>query len=327
MLVFLSFVLSGHILMGMRMEELSTFKASFGYCLQIVFQRQYDYPLMTAENMFGAAVWIVLFVLCLVLVLVNLMLAMIFDHYAAVRDRVGQDETVIGFLNRLLVQLRMQSAWNSNTDLLVKFAQIPHHELPTVRSVKRMFPDISEEQLDMVFTHATRRIQQKLNAETKHALAEFVAGLLLLTRDFRKGFYRIIERSTDDKTEPSKDWQAALQGESPPPPVLEVAEEQEAEEYPPLEKPDWVHNGVLVNLGQQREGMRELLNQMEALSARMESRGIRGGDVPLSRPSPPSLMQHLAFTEPGKDVSKDVFQEKDASKQRYDSEGEPIVPC
>eukprot|EP00443_Scrippsiella_acuminata_P070531 CAMPEP_0115461672 /NCGR_PEP_ID=MMETSP0271-20121206/47425_1 /TAXON_ID=71861 /ORGANISM="Scrippsiella trochoidea, Strain CCMP3099" /LENGTH=427 /DNA_ID=CAMNT_0002888427 /DNA_START=125 /DNA_END=1408 /DNA_ORIENTATION=+ len=169
------------------MEELSTFKAAFGYCLQIVFQREYQYVYMTDENMFSAALWIVTFVLMLVLVLVNLMLAMIFDNYGTVRDQVAKNETIMVFTRRLLTQLRLQSSWISNTDLLTKLVQIAPTDSPSMQSVRRQFPEISQQQLELIFSHASQKQTQMMTSACKNSLSEYVAGLLLYLRDVRDG--------------------------------------------------------------------------------------------------------------------------------------------
>merc|ERR1719245_2285129 len=131
-----------------------------GYCLQIVFQREYNYDLMTQENLTAVTFWIVTFVVMLILIMVNLMLAMIFDSYGVVRDGVLKEQTMWNLCRRLLTQFRLQSAWSSNTDLMVKLSTLPVEDSPTLASVKMMFPDIAETQLDIVFQHATNRQSQ-----------------------------------------------------------------------------------------------------------------------------------------------------------------------
>mmetsp|Transcript_89977 Transcript_89977/g.257731 ORF Transcript_89977/g.257731 Transcript_89977/m.257731 type:complete len:431 (-) Transcript_89977:114-1406(-) len=328
MLILIAYVLTGHILMGRRMEELATFKAAFSYCLQIVFQRQYDYDRITEENMIAAAFWIVSLVLLLVLVMVNLMLAMIFNHYAAVRDQVGQDETVFQFFRRLLLQLRLQSVWISNTDLLVMLAQIPINENPTMATVKRMFPEISDAQLTVIFDHACRRATQKMFTDTKNVMPEYFAGLLLMLRDVRKGIFNMQEFSMEMPEEPmtknqiqerrslkliplaEQDFLAKQEAPTAPPQPIDEEEEGTV----PVVKPDWVQNGMLITLNRQRESMATLIGQMETMSERMAARGIQGGGFPIPSPPKPNFTRVFMFEEEGTDVSKGYVQVVDCSK-------------
>mmetsp|Transcript_46488 Transcript_46488/g.99538 ORF Transcript_46488/g.99538 Transcript_46488/m.99538 type:complete len:946 (-) Transcript_46488:316-3153(-) len=300
MLVFLAYVLSGHILMGSRMEELATFKASFGYCLQIVYQRQFDWDLMTGENMGAAAFWVVTFVLALVLVMVNLMLAIIFEHYAAVRDEVNPRLTIAAFVKRLFLQLRTQSAWISNTDLLVKLSMIPAGESPSFQQVKRLFPDISDAQLGVIFDLAADKVEQKLTADTRHSLSEYFAGLLLLLRETREGIHRMAEHSaamaSADEGDP--------QDKEPP-----------VEEEAPHQKPEWVAGGLEVAFAAQRQDMAKLLEEMESMRERIAAKGInKVAGFPIPQPPLPQFSRQLQVGD-GKDCSKNL--EKDVSKQAY----------
>lgn len=196
LLIFLAYVMSGHILMGPRMPELATFKGSFGYCLRIVLAREYEYTRITEENMITAALWIITFVLLLVLVTVNMMLAMIFDNYGEVRENVFKNETIFAFFKRLLTQLQMQSSWISNTEMLKKLASMPPGTSCTLKQVQTDFPDITTQQLQLIFDHASQKQQQQIFSANRNQIPEHIAGLLVALRDVREGVRRMNKNGT-----------------------------------------------------------------------------------------------------------------------------------
>jgi len=315
-------------LMGQRMEELSTFKAAFGYCLQIVFQRQYDYDRMTEENMASAALWIVTFVLMLVLVMVNLMLAMIFDNYGIVRDQVSKGETVAVFLKRLVLQLRLQSAWVSNTDLLVKLVQIPAADTPSLATVRRQFPEISQQQLDLLFDLASQKQTQMISGSNKHSLPEYVAGLLLALRDVRDGVKMMKDNTRKEKPDTAA---PSAKGNGSPGNGMSAQSAQQAadaaaasmvESYgtPPAQKPDWVQAGLIGALRQQHEVMNGILEQMEEMNAKMAARGMTGSvGFGLQKPGRPDVEN---WGPPAVDCSK-ITKIVDCSKVPKDASKEP----
>lgn len=323
--VYIAYVLSGPIILGRRIEEMSTFKGSFGYCIKMVFERQFEITLMTSEDMFATALWMVSFALALILVLVNLLLAIIFNHYAIVREEVSVNDTVVHFISRLFTQLKLQSAWISNTDLLVKLLTIPVTESPNLVQLKRKLPDVSEAQIDIVYSAAVQRASQKVCIDAKHALPEHFANLLLMIRDVRKSIVRIQEASTENpydepivtdvsKQVPNLDNPVVPQVEGGVGgDVSKQAKEADAEKKPrpktgemaPSDKPDWIHHGLNITLCNRRENLGSLLQQMDALSKRMEARGIKGPvGLPLTKPHTPDFETPFYIVDEGKDCSK-----------------------
>lgn len=308
-LVFIAYVLSGHILMGQRMEEFATFKATWGYCLQIVYQHQYDYDRMTEENMAAGAFWIITFIVMLVLVMVNLMLAMIFDNYAAVREGVGPDETIFVFCKRLVTQLRLQSDWISNTDLLVKLSSIPVRDHPTVQSVRKQFPEISEAQLELLFNHAVRKSAAAQGASSNQSFPEYLAGFLLHVSSMRKGLREMQAWSVETPDGEQDDGQKKKQKQKQINPVDHLKIPLVVDKAPE-KRPAWVKKGLLVSLKSQQAMMESTMMQMEQMKARLEARGLVGrARFPTAKPAMPDLdkWREAVFemdTEPTVDCTK-----------------------
>lgn len=323
-LIFMAYVMSGHILMGSRMPEMSTIKGSFGYCLRIVFAREYEYARITEQDMLTAGFWIITFVLLLVLVMVNMMLAMIFDNYGEVREHVFKSETIFAFFRRLLSQLQMQSVWNSNTELLKTFsAQIPVGSSPTFKQLTQDCPEVPRKQLALIFDHAAQKQQQALFSANRNQIPEHIAGLLIALRDVREGCLRMkrnggpprpgsmvgrdteivvndMNNGADPKTDPKNGQPATTPKEATEvdedASVHEIAQEgTEGEEVdmggaPPLAEPEWIQGGLIEHLKKQQQAMEAMMKQMSSMQESMAKRGIKGkADFKTARPPLPTL--------------------------------------
>jgi len=241
--------------------------------------------------------------------MVNLMLAMIFDNYAVVRDGVGPDETIFVFCKRLITQLRLQSDWISNTDLLVKLSSIPVGDSPTVQSVRKQFPEISEAQLELLFNHAISKHAAAQGASSKQSFPEYLAGFFLAVSSTRKGLKEMQAWSVEtpdgeqDDGQKMKQKQKQINPADPfkTPPVVDKA---------PEERPAWVKNGLLVSLKNQQAMMESTMMQMEQMKARLEARGLVGrAGCPTAQPAMPDLdkLREAVFemdTEPTVDCTK-----------------------
>lgn len=296
-LMFFAYVMSGHILLGQRMSELSTLKGSLGYCLRIVFAREFEYTRITQENMVTASFWIITFVLMLVLVMVNMVLAMIFDNYGEVRENVFKNETLLAFLSRLITQLQMQSSWVSNTDLLKRLAALPAGQTCTLRHLSRKFPDVCNVQLQLIFENASQRQTIAHLTSSGSHIPEYIAGALIALRDIREGLSRMRltsvrlrdkrheadARPPEPAPEGSKGVCAGIKGDV-------AIDEVDASDEPPLVAPVWMQGGLLEHLKKQQHAMDIMLRQMDSMKDLLAQRGIKGeADYTVAMPPPPDL--------------------------------------
>ena len=103
---FMAYAITGSLVFGRRIEAFSTIQGSIGCCFRIVFESDYDWEDMSAEFYWAAAMWAWSFLILVVLLMLNLVLAIILDVYSEVRETsfVGEAiwETVGNFFLRLL---------------------------------------------------------------------------------------------------------------------------------------------------------------------------------------------------------------------------------
>merc|ERR1719316_1004378 len=112
--IFIAYVIAGHILFGKRIEEFSTVEGALAYTMQILLQREFDFQRLSMEDFWTVCIWVYTFVILVVLVLVNIVLAMIFDTYGEVRANVNDKDSIISTIRRIIVQGKIGQRWFSN---------------------------------------------------------------------------------------------------------------------------------------------------------------------------------------------------------------------
>ena len=87
-------------------KEFATLKGSFGYTLQIVLQRQYNFDDLTVRDLWTSAIWVWSLMVLVVMVVMNIVLAMVFDTFGEVRAQVANQDTLWSTAVRIGTQLR-----------------------------------------------------------------------------------------------------------------------------------------------------------------------------------------------------------------------------
>jgi len=293
-IIFISFVMAGHILFGHRMSDFSSVKGSLSYCVQIVLQREYEGDRITEEDPVTATIWIWSFVVLVVLVVVNIVLAMIFDNYGQVRMLVTDKDTVWHAARYLFMQLRNLSTWVSNHNLMVALHGTGSAPV-NVLGLQQLCPGIPQQQIDHLFDTAKLRLVTSVLHGNKNIMPEAIASILLSVEDLRYGVeimagpapgrqagqsYASTKSKTWSSTGSFYSRQATEMGDSAQP----------SPETPPDDVPTWVKDGLLVHLKKRQTAMDHLYLQMQQIQGELHKRGIGKGSVniPLPEPEQPS---------------------------------------
>mmetsp|Transcript_19859 Transcript_19859/g.34513 ORF Transcript_19859/g.34513 Transcript_19859/m.34513 type:complete len:1023 (-) Transcript_19859:45-3113(-) len=186
-IIFLGYAVSGHLLFGRRMHEFATFSGSFARCFQIVMERQYPWARFTSEDQWTATLWVWSFLVLIVLVLVNIFLAMLFDTYGEVRASGGNTATlwqttkiVLEHSRRLCrcKSARYGTAWVANREI-IQAVKTMQSDVVTPWMVMDCFPGISVRQVNYLFNLAKNRFETSLLQSSKSSLPAVIASMLL----------------------------------------------------------------------------------------------------------------------------------------------------
>jgi hypothetical protein len=263
---------------------------------------------MTQEGMLAVSLWIVSFILLLIVVLMNLVLAMIFDHYGEVRSTVLKEDTIFEFFGRMIMQLKLQSSWVSNTTLLVKISQLPAEELVTQHTVRRMLPGIQKEQVQHLFDTASKKQMMRMAMQQGDgSLAKFIAGFLVSLSDTRRAVKTMSTGLSPEKVAsgevPSRN-RRSRDGDKDAADMSLAGPGGEA----PEAVPDFMKAGILQHLKSQRQAMREMNVAMDEIKDSMSKRGLVCRPPPWRETAPPE--PNMSFLKGDWDVTPQSAQGK-----------------
>jgi hypothetical protein len=305
MIIFIAYAVSGHILFGRRLEEFATFQGAFARCFQIVMERQYTWTEFTEEDLWTATIWVWSFLLIVVLVLVNIFLAMIFDTYGDVRSNVGNSATLWQTTKIVLLHLRHSlsfgsgggeetTRWVPNREL-VNAVKAMQCQYVTPWMVKDAFPGISNRQVNYIFHLGKNRLENMLFRGYKSSLPAVIASILLGVERMHQGLV-MMEGNSKSIEEKSSDMARAGHALGLPP---TKEEDVLVNMTPPDAPPPWVRVQLMPHFQKQRNLLTQVHMQIQRIEKAMQSRGLSVDIGPPPGSTPRNLKVRNALGSPG----------------------------
>jgi len=315
-IIFFAFVLMGMLLFGTRMEMFSTIKASLGYCMQIVLQRQYDNETIQQFDYFTSLLWIVSFVIIVVLVVVNIVLAMIFDNYGDIVNTITERDTIFHTFRRQWHHFRNYSTWVSNSKIIRSLSKAGRGELITKTRLMQLIPQMTNDQIDELYDTVKLRLVTTVVRTKKNLVPEALAAILLGVEDLRTGVRMMSYHQSTEKTEPKRetkfgsrvttgvngfagDTTTARMSEYPTGATGAADTEAKNEEddhllgdddlIPPQNCPVWVQDGLMKHLNKRQNVMDQLFLQIQQIRREFSRRGLGTNcdEIPIEEPEQP----------------------------------------
>lgn len=188
--VFMAYAVSGHILFGWRMAEFSTMGASIAKCFEIAMEREFPWRKFTEQDWYTSTLWVWSFLMLVVLVLVNIFLAMIFDAYGEVRSHDHASATLwettkhaLQFTRHFVgMDVDAGTRWIPNSELIQVIRDIGCDTI-TPWMLKDALPMMANRQVNYVFNLASNKREIGVLNANKGILPELLAGILLCIKD------------------------------------------------------------------------------------------------------------------------------------------------
>jgi len=154
---FTAYAIAGMCIFGRRVEEFSSITRSIGTCFKIAMESEYQWEKLSEEDFITSASWVWTFVLLIVLLMLNMVLAIIMDVYTEVRNAAGNSETVFGNIRFLMKRLWLWREWISDDKLLEVLAELPR--ALTGAEFKKAFPGMTDVQYKRLMNTAVSKAQ------------------------------------------------------------------------------------------------------------------------------------------------------------------------
>eukprot|EP00928_Gymnodinium_smaydae_P007524 TRINITY_DN1269_c0_g4_i1.p1 TRINITY_DN1269_c0_g4~~TRINITY_DN1269_c0_g4_i1.p1 ORF type:complete len:774 (-),score=78.00 TRINITY_DN1269_c0_g4_i1:368-2689(-) len=145
---FVAYAITGSLIYGRRLEEFSTFEKSIGTCFKMLLEGEFEWPQLSLEHFYTSLIWTWSFLLLLVLLMLNMVLAIIMDVYTDLRRSAGKLETVWATFGNLWQRVRNRKQWVGTALLAEHLEFMPTYI--TRDQFRKEFPDMPEVQLNML---------------------------------------------------------------------------------------------------------------------------------------------------------------------------------
>lgn len=296
-IIFIAYVISGHILFGRRMENFSTVEGALAYTIKIVLEKQFEFLKLTEQDFWTALIWVYTFVLLVVLVLVNIVLAMIFDTYGEVRGHITEDDSLLHTFRRIALQIRMGSKWVSNKELLYASKECTK-DVINAETLKSLCPGITTGQIGHLFQKAHLKVETMMTQGNKNALPEAIASVLIGIAALQDGV-KVMRSGAPPKKYSCVSKSTVVQKIDMT--ALEEMEDDEEEENYVTDthgQPIWVKEGLLPFLKKQHKFFDEARHEVDALEIKMQGLGA-GNNIPACPyPKPADPLDETDVNEP-----------------------------
>jgi len=208
---FFGFAISGVFIFGRRLEQFSSIPASTATCFKIMMEGEFDWPLLSQEHFGTTALWVTSFMIMLVILMLNMVLAIVLDVYAGVRRGSGQSESMWATIWSIGLQLYYRRDWVSAKNLQEKLLGLD--KWITKEQIMQHIPELTEQQLKIVLT--ATRIQSELEdsegaSQTKESMKMALAEKLVI--DKVNEALRELSEGTGDGSAESLDHEGWLGG-------------------------------------------------------------------------------------------------------------------
>jgi len=169
---FLAYAIAGMCIFGRRVPEFQSLERAVGTCFKIAIESEFDWNTLASEDWVTTASWVWTFMLLIVLLMLNMVLAIIMDVYTEVRTAAGNSETVWENIKFVIKRLYLWRLWVSDETLLESLSTMPR--ALTDKEFRNAFPDMTEYQ----FRRLMARAAMKASASMRTGLhSQFLAHM------------------------------------------------------------------------------------------------------------------------------------------------------
>jgi len=122
---FIAFAIAGHAMFGRRMQQFSTIEGAICVCFKLSMESEFDWWTYSEEDFFTALSWVWLYILLVVLLMLNMVLAIIMDVYSVIRLQAGNSETVFQNIYFLGIRAYYHRKWLKDHEIIEKVSGLP----------------------------------------------------------------------------------------------------------------------------------------------------------------------------------------------------------
>lgn len=148
---------AGQLIFGRRMVQFSNLTSAFCFCLQLMFEGEFDWATISSEDFTFALIWMWIYMVLMVLIMLNICLAIIMDIYAHVRTQTGETMTLWGQIAYLISRAMHFKNWVPDMELWERVSEMP--QIIVIDELREAYPLMPQPQVDFLVTGASNAVR------------------------------------------------------------------------------------------------------------------------------------------------------------------------
>mmetsp|Transcript_117355 Transcript_117355/g.203933 ORF Transcript_117355/g.203933 Transcript_117355/m.203933 type:complete len:794 (-) Transcript_117355:195-2576(-) len=180
---FMAYVISGNLIFGRRMANFSTVQESFSTCFRIIMECEYDWDTLASEFYWTTGIWIWSFIVFIVLLMLNMVLAIVLDTYNDVRTASQSSEMVWTTVYHLWQRAMQMKTWVPDMQLEEHLTLDLTSPMVSRADFKTGFPDMPDAELDLLYENCSKDMEWEANKYLDKTTSLKMSGAVHLTAD------------------------------------------------------------------------------------------------------------------------------------------------
>jgi len=189
---FVAFAISGRLIFGRDIVEFATIQGALATCFKIAVESEYDWYSISLKDSRTAAVWIVLYMILVVMLMLNMVLAIIMDVYQEVRTNSGNDMSVYEHLVYIYHKLYYANEWVPECQLLDQIEEC--HNTIQISDLRLIFPEMHHYQMEHLMLRCKNKVQRISRVGiSKTYTAQMAAAIYLGFEDITENLQKMVD--------------------------------------------------------------------------------------------------------------------------------------
>lgn len=219
---FLAYVISASLMFGRRLENFATIEGAFGSVFRIAMESEYEWGELSEQYFWAAAVWAWTFMLLIVLLFLNMVVAIILDIYNETRETSFPGEAIWETISTAFLRTKKFRTWIKDRDLEFFLEnEFGSKAMVTRQDLEERFETMPEKQKDLFFK-ACRTEMKWDSAKDLHK--KTMLRLTGIITDALEDVHDKVNKQKEEVAQPLRTWTTATDLDT------KVKEEKEAEE-------------------------------------------------------------------------------------------------
>jgi len=162
-IVFMAYVIAGMFIFGRRLWEFSSFQRAAAKCFLLMLG-DFDWEELGDENPLTAAFWFWTYMIVMMLLMLNMLMAIIMDKYTEVKSDAAAHDTIIKQVKDMLLEsLQSASGKRVNQGTLLKAVdEMPQTEV-SEEDLTESIPNLAPEQARTLMQQTQEHVDNELN--------------------------------------------------------------------------------------------------------------------------------------------------------------------